>query len=224
MATPDGEVISPLTFIHMAEQMGLIEQIDNWIRETAMVQCMEWGLHNKCFTLDVNFSPAQSINDTFIDGLLDSLRRTGYPALRLNMEITESTKMPFTDENVKGIHRLRDEGVVLSLDDFGTGYSSFENLLKIPGSLLKTDKVFLDNLEGSQSGQYLVQTIVNIAHHLDMKIVSEGVETQGQCNLLEQFGVDYMQGYLFSKPLTAEQFAKELWRFDNRCSDKYGRG
>lgn len=219
--TPDGEVIPPLTFIHMAEQMGLIEQIDNWVRETAMVQCMEWGLHNKRFTLDVNFSPVQAISDTFIDGLLDSLRRTGYPALRLNMEITESTKMPFTDENVRGIHRLRDEGVVLSLDDFGTGYSSFENLLKIPGSLLKTEKVFLDNLEDSQSGQYLVNSIVNIAHHLDMKIVSEGVETQGQRDMLEKFGVDYMQGYLFSRPLTADQFADELWRFDDRREDTY---
>lgn len=219
--TPDGEIIPPLTFIHMAEQMGLIEQIDNWVRDTAMTQCMEWGLQHKRFTLDVNFSPVQSISDAFIDGLLDSLRRTGYPALHLNMEITESTKMPFNAENVRGIHRLRDEGVALSLDDFGTGYSSFENLLKIPGALLKTEKMFLDNLENSLPGQYLIHSIVNIGHHLDMQIVSEGVETQGQYDLLKQYGVDFMQGYLFSRPLTEEQFAGEMWRFEDREDDTH---
>lgn len=216
--TPQGEEISPLTFIHLAEQMGLIKQLDNWVRETAMAQCVGWGLHVKDFTLDVNFSPSQAINDGFIRDLLSSMLHTGYPALQLNMEVTESAKMTFGETDLEGLRRLRAEGVLLSLDDFGTGYSSFENLRKIPCSLLKTEKLFLEQIETDAYQQYLLKILIDITHHLGMKIICEGVESEVQCELLERYGADYMQGFFFSRPLTVEQFGKETWRYRDRHS------
>ena len=213
--TPDGIDIPPLDFIHHAEKLKLISKLDNWVRERSMNDCMIWGMNTKNFFLDVNFSPNEVIDDIFIDRLMINLKKTGYPAIKLTMEITESAKMKFDEVNLAGLRKLKEKGIIFSLDDFGTGYSSFENLIKIPASNLKTEKVFLENIENNKYKQYLLKMLIELAHHLNMKIICEGVETEGQKKLLKEYGVDCMQGYLFSKPMNREKFEQEIWRYDS---------
>ena len=210
---PGGEPVPPGVFIPELEKLGMLLTVDGWVRETALSQCMDWGLHRRNFFLDINLSPLQQVTDNFIDSLLAVVDRLGYPRSKLTLEITESAKMDFSDDNLKGLHRLRDEGIILALDDFGTGYSTFENLAKIPAGILKTERMFIQSIETDSYFQYLMQVMVDIAHTVGMKLISEGVESEAQRNHLRSYQVDYLQGYLFSKPLPPHLFAEQVHRF-----------
>lgn len=211
--SPSGESIPPGIFIPEVEKLGMIGELDGWTRETALSQCMEWGLHRQPFFLDMNLSPLQPVTDEFIDSLLAVIARLDYPRGKLTLEITESAKMEFSEENLKGLRHLREAGLTLALDDFGTGYSTFENLVKIPASILKTERLFIQSLESDVYFQYLMRVMADLAHTVGMKLISEGVETEGQRDLLKSYGVDYLQGYLFAKPLSPQLFSQELHRF-----------
>ena len=220
--TPAGIAVPPVEFIKMAEQLDLIGQIDHWVRKTAMSQYVSLDLDKKNVILNVNFSPVQTIDNEFIDTLFLTFRETGFPKENLNLEVTESEKISLDEKSIKGLKQLKKNGIILSLDDFGTGYSSFANLIKISANALKTEKMFLDDMEKDPYRQYLLRTLVNIAHYLDMRLIAEGVETEEQFALLKKFGVDFIQGYLFSKPLPYHQLEKELWRFSRR-SGRYAK-
>lgn len=213
--TPDGEIVPPIIFINLCEKLDLISVVDNWVREKAMNDCMSWGMDNKKFFLDINFSSMQAVDDFFIDKLVGNLNKTGYPPAKLVMEITESERMEFNDSNLKGLERQKKLGIQFSLDDFGTGYSSFENLIKVPATYLKTEKVFLKNIENNKYKQYLLKMLIKLAHYLNLKIVCEGVETDEQKELLRKYGVDLMQGFLFSKPLREEEFKDAIWHYED---------
>jgi diguanylate cyclase (GGDEF)-like protein/PAS domain S-box-containing protein len=208
-----GTPVSPLFFIEEAEKIDLIGKLDRWVCETAMRQCKEWDLTHKNFYLNVNISPVQPINQAMIKNILDMLDRVGYPKEKLNLELTESNKVVFSEATFVGLQNLKDEGIVLTLDDFGTGYSMFDTLVRIPASVLKTEKSFINDIENDEYLQYLMRVLIDMAHKVDMVLVAEGVETVKQKELLKSFGVDYMQGYLFSKPLPKEMFEKQLHRF-----------
>lgn len=212
--TPDGMRVSPGEFICVAEQLGLIDRVDNWVYKTAMRQCIELALHQKPFNLSINFSPTQSIDKAFIGKLLGMLKETGFPAEKLNLEITESSKMVFSDENLHGLQRLAGEGITLCLDDFGTGYSNFENLINLPVTILKTDKLFLDGIGDNAYRQYLLRMLAALAHRLEMKLVSEGVERAEQFKLLGLLEVKYAQGYYLSRPLSFGQLKAKRFNFD----------
>lgn len=210
---PNGEKIPPVDFISTAEQLHLIEHVDAWVRKTAMRQCVALGLERANFILDLNFSPAQRLGEAFISDLLQSSESLHFPPDKLNIEITENMKMIFDEANTNGVSKLKEYGIGLSLDDFGTGYSSMENLIKIPANIIKIDKVFLEGIENDSYRQYLLKMLVELAHYLNMTLVAEGVETEGEFNLVRKYGVDRVQGYLFSKPLSFEQLQNEVWRF-----------
>ena len=193
--------------------MGLIEKLDTWVRETAMHQCVAVGLDRMDCTLDVNFSPTQNIDNVFINGLLKTLDDTGFPPEKLNLEIIESANMNFDERNFKGLSRLKENGTILSLDDFGTGHSSFANLIRVPATSVKIKKIFLGGIVRDEHRQYFLRMLTDIAHYFGMLLIAEGVETPEQLALLRQFGVDYAQGYLFSKPLSFEKLRRETWRF-----------
>lgn len=212
---PNGESIPPSEFIDIAEQLGLVRQIDAWVRRTAMHQCVHLGLDEKEFALDINFSPTYKINEKFLRELQISLMETGFPAEKLNIEITESTKMNFDEDTISGLNNLKKMGVQLCLDDFGTGNSSFENLINIPADILKTDRMFIDGIENDEYRQLLLISLIDLTRHLDMGIIAEGVETEEQAFLMDEYGVDFIQGYYFSRPLSFTQLAKEVHRFEN---------
>lgn len=210
---PDGSKVPPDVFIHVAEQLGLIDKLDAWVRQTAMRQCIALDLHKKKFILNVNFSPTQKISQSFIENLRKILSTTGFPAEKLNMEITESSRMIFDEENIQGLQHIANEGVCLSLDDFGTGYSSLEYLINISAHYLKIDKLFLDGIVSDKYKQYLLQMMIELSKYLKMQLIAEGIEEEEQFHLLKSYGVGLIQGYLFSKPLGYKHLKKNIGRF-----------
>lgn len=211
--SPNGESVPSSLFVPEVEKLNMIGELDHWVRETALTQCMEWGLHRRHFFLDMNLSPLQPVTDGFINSFLAVLDRLGYPREKITLEITESAKMKFSSENMEGLCRLRNERITLALDDFGTGYSTFENLAKIPAAVLKTERLFIQSLESDPYYQYLMRLMVDIAHTVGMRLIAEGVETEVQRDLLKSYDVDCLQGYLYAGPLPPESFSKELHRF-----------
>ncbi len=218
---PDGTSVSPLQFIEEVERLGMIHKLDSWVRYTAMKQCKEWGVTEKQFFLDVNLSPMQAVDQDFFTKFLETIDELKYPKEKLNLEITETGKMNFSALGLENLHKLRDEGIKISLDDFGTGYSSFESLVNFPAEALKTEKAFIQNLEEDEYLQYLLKVMVDMAHVVGMKLIAEGVETQGQMEKLCAYNVDYMQGYLFSKPLSANEFEQQLGKYGSTTSPEY---
>ncbi|GEM_PF-2278510 len=213
--TPTGEKVPPIDFIRAAEQLRLVGQVDDWVRREAMRQCVAAGLARKHFTLDVNFSPTQQIDAKFIKGLLDCLKETRFPPEKLNVEITESAKINFDKNSLDTLGQLKDYGIKVSLDDFGTGHSSMENLIMLSADAIKTEKIFLDGLEDDVQRQHLLRTLIELARYLHMNLIAEGVETEKQLALIREYGVQYAQGYLFSKPLTYGQLRDNVGRFQN---------
>lgn len=211
--TPEGVSIPPDYFIRVAEQMGMIHLIDQWVHRTAMAECVRLGLTERHFFLDVNISPTQRIDEVLLENMLANLHETGFPMEKLNVEITESGRAELSDDTLGDFHLLSRAGFTLSLDDFGTGYNSFDMLVRLPTQVLKTERAFISSLEDDPYQQYLIQTLINLAHQVGMKLITEGVETEAQQRLLQTYGADYFQGYLFSKPMTAEALAEHTHRF-----------
>ena len=142
----------------------------------------------------------------FVEGVKEALRETGLPAPCLRLELTESLLMDGSPEVKETLSKLRALGVGLQIDDFGTGYSSLSYLQRFSADAIKIDRSFVHKLDSPESAE-LVRTIVNMAHNLGMRVVAEGVETEGQRDMLQVLGCEYLQGYLFSRPLRATEAA-----------------
>ena len=226
--SPSLSVISPLEFIPIAEQQGLIGAIGEWVLEVSVKQCKAWHLDDhEEFFLDVNLSPIQLLDESLDSKILGILKRCGYPSHKLSLEITESTQLNFSNHTLEAILRLTQQNIPVALDDFGTGYSSYNSLKNLPVSVLKTEKAFLDNIENDEYLQLLLETMVGLAHAAGMKMTAEGVETAEQMKILMDNRVDYVQGYLFSKPLPSEEFEEKLDNFyhkeENSIAGEYSR-
>jgi len=220
--------ISPLEFIPIAEQKGLIGAIGGWVLEESIKQCKAWRLDAyEEFFLDVNLSPIQLLDENLDVKILGILKRHHYPSHKLSLEITESTQLNFNNHTLEALSRLTQQGIPVALDDFGTGYSSFNSLINLPVSILKIERAFLNNIENDEYLQQLLETMVSLAHTSGMKITAEGVENAEQMKILMDNRVDYIQGYLFSKPLPSEEFGKKLDNFyrkaENSIAGEYSR-
>ncbi len=203
--------VSPAKFIPIAEDSGTILSIGNWVLYKACRQMKEWhdaGLNH--LTLAVNLSPLQFRQKDLVPMVAEILEITGLPAGSLELEITESSLMNNVDEVIATLHKLVDLGVRLAVDDFGTGYSSLAYLKHFPLHKLKVDQSFVRDLEKDQHSEGIVRTIIALAASLRLEVLAEGVETQNQSQLLEQLGCQYMQGYLFSRPLPATEVDQRL--------------
>lgn len=202
-----GELISPDEFIPLAEQTGLIIPLGEWVLEEACRQAVQWmAMGVSLPSLAVNVSPAQFRHD-FQQTVMDILKRTGFPAEKLVLEVTESTLMKDVTRTTQLLNQLRLAGIQIAMDDFGTGYSSLGYLKKFPLDKLKIDRAFVDGLPENVDDKAIIGSILDVARHLRLITVAEGVETQQQLAFLADFNCDQAQGYLFSKPLPAEQFA-----------------
>ncbi len=202
--------VSPAVFIALAEDTGMIVQMGTWILRKSCQQFVEWkamGLSPKY--LAVNVSTRQFRTKNFIEVVQQILKETGMLASELELELTESMLMEDREFARKLLHKLRDLGLKLSIDDFGTGYSSLSYLKKFPLNNLKVDQSFVKDLQNEDNAS-IVKAIVDLGHTLDMQIIAEGVETEQQLNKLNEFGVDFVQGYLFSKPMSPQLCEKFL--------------
>jgi len=212
--SPEFGRIPPLVFIHIAERIGVINKIGYWVLDTAIGVCSELELNRiEGFFLDVNLSPSQMSDETLINKVLLSLQAHGFPAHCLSLEVTESQDIETAGYSHTTIERLKSLEIKVALDDFGTGYSNFNNLRNLPVRILKTEKQFIDNIVTDEYQQFLMKVLVDLAHEADMKLIAEGVETMEQMKELIKSNTDYLQGYLFAKPLSVSELANTAYKF-----------
>lgn len=202
-------LVSPLEFIHLAEETGLINDIGDWVFKQSAQKANDWSnMLASDFQVSVNMSPVQFKLDTdlFIKGWQDYLHEHKISGQNVAVEITEGLLLDAEPEVIDKLLWLRDAGIQVAIDDFGTGYSSLSYLKKFDIDYLKIDKSFVNNLENSANDITLCDAIIVMAHTMGLKVIAEGVETKGQKKILTDAGCDFAQGYLFSKPVPADEF------------------
>ena len=208
---PQNGLIPPNHFIPLAEETGLIEAIGEWVVYEVCRQGKIWmDLGIADLTLAVNVSPVQFQRSDLNELVMNALRDTGFPANRLELELTESGLMENQTKVVGILNTLRAQGVRLAIDDFGTGYSSLAYLKSFPLHVLKIDKSFIDDIPQLKDDMEITATIISMGKILGFKVLAEGVETAEQLAFLEEKGCDIYQGYIKSKPLPADDFLKLL--------------
>lgn len=208
---PDLGMVSPAQFIPLAEETGLIVPISEWVLKTACRQNKTWQeLGLRPIRMAVNLSARQFYEKDFRKGVVATLRETGLEPHYLELELTEGTIMKSTDVTVTALDEFHQLGIAISIDDFGTGYSSLNYLKRFPVNKLKIDQSFVRDVVKDPDDAAITNAIVVLGHTLQLKTIAEGVETQEQLDFLRSIGCDEVQGYLFSKPLPAEEATKIL--------------
>ena len=207
---PQQGVISPVRFIPLAEETGLIQPLGKWVLEEAVRQTREW--HDKGYPLKVgiNLSARQFMQDDLVDIVAGSIKQSTLPPQYIDLEITETIAMQDAENSIQKMHQLKQLGVHLSMDDFGTGYSSLSYLHQFPLDVLKIDRSFVKDIEGKQSDGAIARAVIAMAHSMDLEVIAEGVETEEQYAFLQQYDCNVIQGYLISQPVPAAEFEKLL--------------
>jgi len=204
---PKGGLIAPDHFVPLAEETGLILALGRWVlRETCRIGRGWIDAGHSPHKLAVNVSARQLHNPGFAEEVLAILAETGFPAERLEIEMTESSLMPGQDEIVPQLQKLRSRGIQIAIDDFGTGYSSLAYLKRFPLDVLKIDRSFVENLAQRKDDREIITAIIQMGHTLGFRVVAEGVETVEQLAYLKEKGCDIYQGDLFSSPLPPSGF------------------
>ena len=204
---PKRGMISPAEFIPIAEETGLINQLGDWVLNTACVEAASWPSHIR---VSVNVSPVQFKSQTLSLSVASALAVSGLTPGRLELEITEAVLIRDDEAALTSLHQLRELGVRIALDDFGTGYSSLSYLQRFPFDKIKIDRCFVKDIAGPAGSSSIVQAVVNIAAASNMTTTAEGVETEMQKEMLRALGCTEMQGYLFSPAISATEIAKLL--------------
>ncbi len=203
--------ISPGEFIPIAEETDLIIEAGDWVLENAL-KTLSY-LHasgNDQFTMNINVSSIQIREEDFLDKLVQVIKRTGVLPQSIKLEVTESVLMEDIEKSIELFNHVKAMGIKIALDDFGTGYSSLNYLRSIPLDVLKIDKSFVDEITTSKVLSEIVDSIINMAHALNIAVVAEGVENEMQLEVLKKKGCDFIQGYYFSKPLSEKEFEARL--------------
>jgi diguanylate cyclase (GGDEF)-like protein len=208
---PELGAISPVEFIAIAEDTGLILPIGEWVLRRACMQLRQWRdtLHPD-MRIAVNLSARQVLQDGFVEIVMRILRDTGVPPDALELELTESVLMQPTEENLTPLLRLRAMGIRLAVDDFGTGYCGLAYLERFPVDALKIDRAFVRDIEQGGTGAAIARAIITMAQSMRLQVLAEGVETEAQAELLLAYGCSSAQGYFYGKPLAPEDFSELL--------------
>lgn len=212
----EGEWVSPVEFITLAEETGQILEVGIWLMNNLFQQMAEWNKRGISFgRISMNISAIQLARDSLSERLLKMMKEFSIPVDQLCVEITETTLMTNSDRVMENLMLLKTAGVSISIDDFGTGYSSMSYLKAINANQLKIDRSFIIGIGGEGSDEHIVRATIALAHSLNLETVAEGVDSQEQLEFLKALDCDYIQGYLFSKPLTVEDFE---WFIEERAS------
>lgn len=208
MKDSDGRLIPPSEFIPVAEKIGLVDQIDLSVFRKAATFFAD--IVRKTGTdaiLSINISVKHLMKNNFIEEMKEIIDISGIPVKNLEVEVTESVMID-SDRALKCIDELKEMGIRIAIDDFGTGYSSLSYLNKLPADLLKIDKAFIDEMNSSDSSKQYVASIIRIGHILGLEVISEGVESRDQLEVLKNIGCDFIQGYIWGRPLASEDAEK----------------
>ncbi|MBP3865247.1 MAG: bifunctional diguanylate cyclase/phosphodiesterase, partial [Pseudomonas sp.] len=214
---PEHGLLGPDRFISIAEANGLIARLDHWVlrkacHDLAALSRLGW----QHLGIAVNCSALNLVRVELADEIENALRTSGVAAHRLELEVTENALMCNLSSTSQLLRQIRALGVSLSIDDFGTGYSSLAYLKRLPLNTLKIDRTFIQDIPASSQDMEIVQAIILMAHTLHLQVVTEGVETIQQFEFLNQFGCDFIQGYLLSRPVPFEALPEILQQLDKR--------
>ncbi|MBB3111454.1 diguanylate cyclase (GGDEF)-like protein/PAS domain S-box-containing protein [Paenibacillus phyllosphaerae] len=198
--------VPPSVFIPIAEEYGLIDQLGYWVLRTASEQLVSWQNTKQSLIMSVNVSYQQFGRSDFVESVRNVLQMTKMPPHSLHLEITESTALINLAHTKHILHQLQMSGVSIAMDDFGTGYSSLSCVKDLSIDKLKIDRSFITNISTDERDAAIVKTIIALSRNLRMKVLAEGVELPEQLEKLAEFECDEIQGYLFSRPLPADQF------------------
>ena len=210
---PELGLISPGKFVPLFEGNGLIGKVDSYVWQETARQVAEWrDKYGFVLPVSVNVSRSDVFDPTLVDRLIGLIEDNDLEYPNIKLEVTESAYADDAKHVLEVIGRLRSLGFEIEMDDFGSGYSSLNMLSDMPIDVLKMDMKFIRNVESSETDRRLVSLILDIARYLDVKVVAEGVETEGQLDILRDGGCDLVQGYYFSRPLPPEEFEKLIER------------
>jgi EAL domain-containing protein (putative c-di-GMP-specific phosphodiesterase class I)/GGDEF domain-containing protein/putative methionine-R-sulfoxide reductase with GAF domain len=213
---PGQGMISPIEFIPVLEDTGLICEVGAWVLEEASRVCQRWRTRGlPPMRMAVNLSARQFRERDLRQLVRTVLRDSGLDPQALELEITESVVMFQADAVIRTLHDLKDDGVSHAMDDFGTGYSSLSYLQRLPISRLKIDRSFVSNIIANANDAAIVRAVIGMAHSLGVTVIAEGVETAAQLGYLRGLGCEEMQGYYFSRPVPEAEFATLL--LERRC-------
>jgi diguanylate cyclase (GGDEF)-like protein/PAS domain S-box-containing protein len=213
---PTRGIVSPAEFIPLAEESDLILDLGNWVLYSACTQLVNWAKvpDKNHLTIAVNISARQLKQENFVSGILETIEQTSVNPRQLKLEITESMLVDDVENTISKMNLLKAIGVHFSLDDFGTGYSSLSYLSRLPLDQLKIDQSFVKKIEQDDSSVVICAATISLAHNLNLKVVAEGVESFAHSYFLcSVHKCDYLQGYLFSKPIPVDEF--ENWLRQN---------
>ena len=203
--------ISPAEFIPISEETGLIVPTGDWVMKEAIKSITE--CHDKGYThlgVTINVSAIQLREENFLSKLKKIVKKINIPMELIKLEVTETVLMDNLEKNIELFNKIREMGIKIALDDFGTGYSSLNYLRIIPLDVLKIDKSFIDEVTSSPELSQIVDSIISMAHALNITVVAEGVENKEQLEILKEKGCDLIQGYVYSKPLMPEKLQERL--------------
>lgn len=207
----DGKLIPPLNFISIAEDTGLIIPISEWVIETACEQIRDWvAMGFSDIKVAINISSLHFERGDVSQAIEQAVKSTGITYQSLEVELTESAILNDVDSAIAMLLKIRDQGTTIAIDDFGTGYSSLNYLKRLPINIVKIDKSFIDELSDSRIDHAMVFSIITLAHILGYKVVAEGVEDLETLKTLKAMQCDYVQGYYFSEPVSAEKLTQML--------------
>lgn len=203
--SPEFGLVSPMRFIPLAEETRQIIPIGDWVLRTACRQQLLWQQQGLQLDMAVNLSAVQFKSPTLVERIAALIDETGIQPENLELELTESALVDKPDDVVRVLEQLRSLGCGISIDDFGTGYSSLSYLKNFPVTILKIDRSFVRDLSHNSGDRTIAQSVVSLATNLDMKTVAEGVEEPEQLEILKQIGCTYIQGFIHSRPVPADQ-------------------
>ncbi len=208
---PEWGFVSPAEFIPLAEQTGLILQIDQWVLQTACTQLVAWNRAGlPPVRIAVNLSGRQFQQPNFSETVLHILLGAGADSHYLELELTERIIIQTAQKNIETLKKFKACGIQIAVDDFGTGYSSLNYLKSFPFDIIKIDGCFVRNIDRDSKNAAITSAIIQMAHSLNLKVIAEGVETEAELAVLRQYRCDAMQGYLFSRPVPAAEFERML--------------
>lgn len=215
---PAHGLLSPNLFLPLCEKTGLIVPLGAWIFRTACEQIKKWqemGYYK--LGIAINLSVNQLNHPELLNLITNTLETTKIPSSSLTLEITESMVMQNTEANIKLLNAIRNLGLQLALDDFGTGYSSLNYLKQFPFNIIKIDKSFVSDMTTNITSLAIAESIISLGKTLGLMLVAEGVENESQLNVLKKMKCDMVQGYFYSKPISAEKFTQFLQEANNIC-------
>jgi len=207
---PSRGLLSPDSFLAIAEQTGSLRALTANVLPTAIAQCQRWRTNGLDLAIAVNLSASDLTDDTLVDDVAAMLTSSGVPADALHLEITETTLMADPQQAIETLRGLSTLGIELSIDDYGTGFSSLSYLRDLPVQCLKIDQAFITDLTKHSRSAAIVQSTIDLAHALGLRVVAEGVETNAVMTMLQDSGCDVAQGYIISKPLPADELTAWL--------------